>query len=166
MIHKAWCSKEEVPYNFSRSYIKFQGHTGWKIDDLDQIWARLLGRSQLSNPSDLPCSRSYIKLQAHTALKIVNFDPNWAFPDCHFSLSSPMSMKWYTNWGFQSYLGKITRPVVAIKSLRFALLFDGLSLIDNWFHVEKWHENFYTYGVLATPCFLESGLEDADNVEN
>ena len=55
MIHKAWCSIEEVPYYFSRSYIKFQGHTGWKIDDLDQIWARLLGRSQLSNSSDLPC---------------------------------------------------------------------------------------------------------------
>ena len=31
-----------------RSCIKFQGHTGWKIDDLDKIWARLLGRSQLS----------------------------------------------------------------------------------------------------------------------
>ena len=55
MIHKAWCSIEEVPYYFSRSHIKFQGHTGWKIDELDQIWARLLGRSQLSNPSDLPC---------------------------------------------------------------------------------------------------------------
>ena len=55
MMHKAWCSIEEVPYCFPRSSIKFQGQTGWKIDDLDQIWARLLGRSQLSNPSDLPC---------------------------------------------------------------------------------------------------------------
>ena len=55
MIHKVWCSIEEVPYYFLRSYIKFQGHKGWKIDDLDLIWARLLGRSQLSNPSDLPC---------------------------------------------------------------------------------------------------------------
>ena len=55
MIHKAWWSIEEVPYHFSRSCITFQGHTGWKIDDLDQIWARLLGWSQLSNPSDLPC---------------------------------------------------------------------------------------------------------------
>ena len=39
-----------------RSSIKFQGHTGWKIDDLSPVWVRLLGRSQLSNPSDLPCS--------------------------------------------------------------------------------------------------------------
>ena len=59
MIHKAWCSTEEVPYYFSRSSIEFLGHTGWKIDDLDQIWARLLGRSQLSNPSDLPCWWEY-----------------------------------------------------------------------------------------------------------
>ena len=55
IMQKAWCSIEEVPYYFSRSSIKIQGHTGWKIDDLDQIWARLLGWSQLSNPSDLPC---------------------------------------------------------------------------------------------------------------
>ena len=38
-----------------RPSIKFQGHTGWKIDDLNPIWLRLLGPSQLSNPSDLPC---------------------------------------------------------------------------------------------------------------
>ena len=53
MMHKAWSSIEEVPYCFWRSSVKFQGHTGWKIDDLDPIWVRLLGQSQLSNPSDL-----------------------------------------------------------------------------------------------------------------
>ena len=31
------------------------GHTGWKINDLNPIWVRLPGWSQLSNPSDLPC---------------------------------------------------------------------------------------------------------------
>ena len=109
MMHKAWSSIKEVPYCFSRSYVKLQGHTakkssnltqigrfravtpvwihwwiwnntqslmlygrrallfvgvihqisrshGRKIDDLNPIWVRLLGRSQLSNPSDLPCS--------------------------------------------------------------------------------------------------------------
>ena len=44
-----------MPYCFFWSSIKFQGHTGWKINDLNPIWVRLLGRSQLSNPSDLPC---------------------------------------------------------------------------------------------------------------
>ena len=37
--------------------------------------------------------RSSIKFQGHMALKIVQFDPNWAFPDCNFSLNSPMAMK-------------------------------------------------------------------------
>ena len=74
MIHKAWCNTEKVPYYFSRSYIKFQGHTGWKIDDLDQIWARLLGGSQLSNPSDLSCCCKYGKHHPwHASLKYVQF---------------------------------------------------------------------------------------------
>ena len=56
MMHKAWHNVQEVPYNFLRSSIKFQGHMGWKKpDDFNPIWVRLLGRSQLSNPSDLPC---------------------------------------------------------------------------------------------------------------
>ena len=55
MMHNALCSIEEVLCYFSGSSIKFRGHTGWKIDDSNPIWVRLLGRSQLSNPSDLPC---------------------------------------------------------------------------------------------------------------
>ena len=55
MLHKAWSSIEEVPYCFFGSSIKFPGHTSWKIDEFNPIWVRLLGRSQLSNPSDLPC---------------------------------------------------------------------------------------------------------------
>ena len=110
MMHRAWSSIEEVPYCFSRSYVKFQGHTALKIVDFDPNWAfadcnsslespmatkwcteletakkrcpivfqghpsnskvtrdktsriltqigrfRTIGRSQLSNPSDLPC---------------------------------------------------------------------------------------------------------------
>ena len=53
-MHKAWRSIEEVPYCFSRSSIKFHGHTGgknWRFGSN----LRLLGQSQLSNPSDLPC---------------------------------------------------------------------------------------------------------------
>ena len=49
---------------FVRSSIKFQGHTGWKIDDLNPIWIRLLGQSQLSNPSDLPCFIMFLSVDA------------------------------------------------------------------------------------------------------
>ena len=75
MMHKAWCSIEEVPYCFPRSSIKFQGHTGRKIDDLDKIWARLLGRSQLPNPSDLPCCYAiqYIPRIMHTIYALLCF---------------------------------------------------------------------------------------------
>ena len=110
MMHKAWSSIEEVPYYFSRSSVKCQGHTAPKIVKFDPNWAfpdcntslnspmamkcctkletakercafvfqdhpshfkvtryktspiltqigrfRTIGRSQLSNPSDLPC---------------------------------------------------------------------------------------------------------------
>ena len=39
MMHKAWSSVEEVPYCFSRSSIKFQGHTALKITEFDPDWA-------------------------------------------------------------------------------------------------------------------------------
>ena len=151
MMHRAWSSTVEVPYCFSRSYIKFQGHPALKIVEFDQNWAfpdcnsslnlpmamkcctkletakvscsivflghpsnfkvtryktspiltqigrfRTIGRSQLSNPSDLPCSRSSVKFQGHTALKIIEFDLDWAFPDCNSSLNVPMATKWCT----------------------------------------------------------------------
>ena len=109
-MHKAWSSIEEMPYYFSRSSVKFQGHTALKIVEFYPNWAfpdcnsslnapmamkcctklqtakercpivfqghpsnfkvtrdktspiltqigrfRTIGRSQLSNPSDLPC---------------------------------------------------------------------------------------------------------------
>ena len=125
MMHRAWSSIVEVPYCFSRSYVKFQGHMALKIVEFDPNWAfpdsnsslnspmatkcctkletakercpivfqghpsnfkvtrdktspiltqigrfRTIGRSQLSNPSDLPCSnihacKNYIHFGAH-----------------------------------------------------------------------------------------------------
>ena len=38
MMQRAWCCLEEVPYCFSRSSIKFQGHTAKKSSILTQIW--------------------------------------------------------------------------------------------------------------------------------
>ena len=35
MMHRAWCSIVEVPYCFSRSCLKFQGHTALKIVEFD-----------------------------------------------------------------------------------------------------------------------------------
>ena len=50
MMHKAWSSIEEVPYCFSKSYIKLQGHTAEKIDDFDPNWAFPDWNSSLKSP--------------------------------------------------------------------------------------------------------------------
>ena len=39
MMHTAWSSIEEVPYCFSRSYIKLQGHAALKFVDFNPNWA-------------------------------------------------------------------------------------------------------------------------------
>ena len=96
MLHKAWKSKGEMPYCFSRSSIKFQGHTVQNITDFDPNWAFPDYRPVAAFKSlrFASCfSRSYVKFQGHTALKIIEFDPNWAFPDCNSSLNLPMVMK-------------------------------------------------------------------------
>ena len=87
MVHKAWSRIEEVPYCFSRSYIKLQGHTALKIVDFYPNWAFPDCISSLESPmaayemmlkacnsiQEVPyCfSRSSAKFQGHTALKIV-----------------------------------------------------------------------------------------------
>ena len=50
MMHKAWSSIEEVSYCFSRSSIKFQGHTALKIVKFDPDWAFPDCNSILNSP--------------------------------------------------------------------------------------------------------------------
>ena len=112
MMHKAWSSIEEVPYCFSRSSVKFQGHTALKIVKFDPNWPFPDSNSSLNTPMakkwctkfEVALKRSPIVFQGNpsnfkvtrTALKIVEFDPNWPFPDSNSSLNSPMAMKYYT----------------------------------------------------------------------
>ena len=50
MMHKAWSSVKEVPYCFSRSSVKFQGHTALKSAEFDPDWAFLNCNSSLNSP--------------------------------------------------------------------------------------------------------------------
>ena len=50
MMHIAWCCLEEVPYCFSRSSVKFQGHTALKIVVFDPDWAFPDSNSSLNTP--------------------------------------------------------------------------------------------------------------------
>ena len=45
-MHKAWCGLGEVPYCFSRSIVKVQGHTAKEIIDLDPSWMEMLNSGQ------------------------------------------------------------------------------------------------------------------------
>ena len=50
MMHKSWSGIEEVPYSFSRSSVKFQGHTALKIVEFDLNWVFPDSNSSLNTP--------------------------------------------------------------------------------------------------------------------
>ena len=50
IMHRAWRCLGEVPYCFSRSSVKFQGHTAKKIVDFDPNWAFPDCNSSLNSP--------------------------------------------------------------------------------------------------------------------
>ena len=137
MMHRPWSSIVEVPYCFSRSNVKFQGHTALKIVKFYRNWAfldsnsslnslmvmkcctkletakercpivfqshpsnfkvtrdktsplltrigrfRTIGRSQLSNPSDLPCfgtTGGMLALLLHIALSQYTMFSIWGY---------------------------------------------------------------------------------------
>ena len=55
MMHRARSSIVEVPYCFSRSSVKFQGHTALKIVEFDPKWAFPDCNSSLKSPMAMKC---------------------------------------------------------------------------------------------------------------
>ena len=55
MMHRAWSSIVVVPYCFSRSSVKFQGHTALKIVEFDHNWAFPDYNSSLNSPMAMKC---------------------------------------------------------------------------------------------------------------
>ena len=55
MMHRAWSSIVEVPYCFSRSSVKFQGHAALKIVEFDPNWAFPDCNSSLNSPMAMKC---------------------------------------------------------------------------------------------------------------
>ena len=83
-----------MPYCFLGSSIKYQGHTGWKIDrfksSLSKITRPVAAIKSLRFALFFKVIRQISR--SHGA-KIAEFDPDWAFPDCNSSLNSPMGTK-------------------------------------------------------------------------
>ena len=55
MMHRAWSSIVEVPYCFSRSYFKFQGHTALTIVEFDPNGTFPDCNSSLNSPMAMKC---------------------------------------------------------------------------------------------------------------
>ena len=55
MMHRDWSSIVEVPYCFSRSYVKFQGHTALNIIEFDPNWTFPDSNSSLNSPMAMKC---------------------------------------------------------------------------------------------------------------
>ena len=55
MMHRAWSSIVDMPYCFSRSYVKFQGHPALKIVEFDPNWAFPDCKSSLNSPMAMKC---------------------------------------------------------------------------------------------------------------
>ena len=54
-MHTAWCCIEEVPYCFSRSSVKFQGHMAQRIVEFDPNWVFPDCNSSLNSPMAMKC---------------------------------------------------------------------------------------------------------------
>ena len=59
MMHRAWGSIVDVPYCFSRSYVKFQGHTALKIVEFYPNWAFPDCNSSLNSPMAMKCCTKF-----------------------------------------------------------------------------------------------------------
>ena len=111
MMHRAWSIIIEVPYCFSRSYIKFQGHTALKIVEFDPNWAFPDCNSSLNSPMAMKCCTKLETAKERCPIVFQGHPSN--FKVTRYNISPILTQK----WAFPDY-----RPVAAFKSLRFALL--------------------------------------------
>ena len=91
MLHKAWNSKEEMPYCFPRSSIKFQGHTGQNITDFDPNWA-------------FP---DYRPVAAFKSLRFALFFQKWDFKFSYFPEVFPQLYAKVFSWVGDAYQKRI-----------------------------------------------------------
>ena len=142
----------------------------WKINDLNQVWVRLLGWSQLSNPSHLPClfSCKMIKqnqLENHLVLfchfceapfLLVKHTVTWIYWNWHSYIVVDFIVRhWIQEIAkFNKHVKPLVKAVLIIQSLWFCFLSVTdvlLSLVPN----HEW------YDIFQKLCFFVNlNLED------
>ena len=120
MMHKAWSSIEEVPYCFSRSSVKFQGHKAIKIIEFDSNWAFPDCNSSLNSPMAMKCctkletamERCPIVFQGHPAnFKVTRDKTSLILTQIgrfqiigRSQLSNPSDLPCLTHWGRMTHI--------------------------------------------------------------
>ena len=117
MMHKSWCYLGKVPYYFSRSSIKFQGHTGQKKSPVLSQIKRFRTVTPVWIHQWIWNDAQSLRYYRRGAL---------LFYEVIHQISRPRRLK---NRRLESNLSRITRPVAAIKSLRFAMFFHYFKFI-------------------------------------
>ena len=157
MMHKAWNDIEKVPYCFPKSSIKFQGHTGQKID---LNWVFLDCDSSFNSPMDLKwCTKlnllkktcpivfslSSIKFQGPMGWKIDNLYPIW--------VRLPGRSQLYSVWGFSwlclSYDIIGHYPLILIVCIYTQDIQQNMNILHNAFHsfLFKYHFHIFLYHI-------------------
>ena len=108
MMHRVWCSIDDVPYSFQGHLSNFNVTRDKGSSILTQIgrfravtpvwihwwlWNDAHSLKQQRSDAFFQCRPSNFNV---TRDQNKQFDPNWAFPDCNFNLNSPMDFKWWT----------------------------------------------------------------------
>ena len=77
MMHRAWSSIVEVPYCFSRSYVKFEGQTALKIVKFDPNWAFPDCNSSLNSPMAMKCCTKLETAKERCSIVFQGHPPNF-----------------------------------------------------------------------------------------
>ena len=70
-----------------------------RFQTITPVWIHIWWNNELMNKAwyclgEVPYyfqGHASVKFQGHVAQRIIDFDPNWLFPDCNYSLDSPMA---------------------------------------------------------------------------
>ena len=135
MMHKAWRSIE-VPYCFFRSSIKFHGHTGGKIDDMNPIWEYLAGRSYQIPQICLVKVRAFKFCTVFELIMLLNISSVfYLIPICLFLAATKQLYEW-----FSPSVCLSVRPSVCL-SVRPSVCHTFLTMFPSSYH----HEIFRSY---------------------
>ena len=119
MMHKAWSSIEEVPYCFSRSSVKFRGHTALKIVEFDPNWPFPDSNSSLNTPmATIWCTKFEIALKRCPIVFSCDQAAIWLVQSVRLSVRPTVcpSVTPFSPWSHHRIIMKFSGGITMIRS--------------------------------------------------